>query len=447
MLALFGFLLLGISPQEEIEFNCAPGGCHHDEGGHNGHKDTSDVPSKNHDAPDIPDVPDKAEWPFAAPVGRAQVLVIVSDHGSGTTDFGEALNTHPCMFDLGEPFANANVLWATSSEDAAACDSDSAQGSRQPDSIFDATTKSILQKYNPQLTLKIQALQFKPRGMRPSPELVDENKSIYKDLDYDISEYFVRIRDYVCASVPAEVCAPSNCTITLKMFPQFVNGNTNSVAQKTKCTIARNNNAMIAWQDALATFEQNPKVATFKLSRFERDRQFSIFRRFTPDGTEFDCSLPRPPSTFATMATLRTERQLQIEDCWKDAEGAAKCLRDALQLVGLSPELMGTNGTQVMAGEINDGDVHVESASCNTDPYATFRHIVVDEHDSVNKVADSDVHPDRQWSDFPEIETAPYSELLLRRILQRREVGVTPVANLASSAPLSSAAAPSPSPE
>jgi hypothetical protein len=97
--------------------------------------------------------------------------------------------------------------------------------------------------------------------------------------------------------------------------------------------------------------------------------------------------------------------------------------------------------------EINDGDVHVESASCNTDPYATFRHIVVDEHDSVNKVADSDVHPDRQWSDFPEIETAPYSELLLRRILQRREVGVTPVANLASSAPLSSAAAPSPSPE
>jgi hypothetical protein len=132
MLALFGFLLLGISPQEEIEFNCAPGGCHHDEGGHNGHKDASDVPSKNHDAPDIPDVPDKAEWPFAAPVGRAQVLVIVSDHGSGTTDFGEALNTHPCMFDLGEPFANANVLWATSSEDAAACDSDSAQGSRQP---------------------------------------------------------------------------------------------------------------------------------------------------------------------------------------------------------------------------------------------------------------------------------------------------------------------------
>ena len=147
------------------------------------------------------------------------------------------------------------------------------------------------------------------------------------------------------------------------------------------------------------------------------------------------------------MATMRTERQLQIEDCWKDAEGAAKCLRDALQLVGLSPELMGSNGTQVMAGEINDGDVHVESASCNTDPYATFRHIVVDEHDSVNKVADSDVHPDRQWSDFPEIETAPYSELLLRRILQRREVGVTPVANLASSAPLSSAAAPSPSPE
>jgi hypothetical protein len=44
--------------------------------------------------------------------GKPQVLVIISDHGSGTAEFGAALQTDPCMIDLGEPFAFMKTVWA-----------------------------------------------------------------------------------------------------------------------------------------------------------------------------------------------------------------------------------------------------------------------------------------------------------------------------------------------
>jgi hypothetical protein len=51
--------------------------------------------------------------------------------------------------------------------------------------------------------------------------------------------------------------------------------------------------------------EQNPKVATLQLTRDENDRQFSIFHRFNPEGSDFDCGVPRPFNEFITMAVGR----------------------------------------------------------------------------------------------------------------------------------------------
>ena len=313
---------------------------------------------------------------------RAQVLVIVSDHGSGTTDFGEALNTHPCVNDLQEIFAYSNVVWSKS--EIPGCD-----GSKFPEAMFDADSGTPMWKNNSQLTREIQALvNKKPNGMGPTA-LTGESPELYEGLKYDIAEYFVRIRDLVCEHVPANVCPPSDCTITLKMFPQFVNALTGPRLTKdvkpSKCANARNEKAMLAWTDALASFRKNPKIATFGITRNELDRQFSAFHRFSPLTSEFDCSIPRLPYAFSdvNMLSSYTNSQTRIEDCWAGARGAAKCLADALKLVGLTPEPMGDAGTTHMSVSNLDDDVadgqkkderqnSVSKRSCSTDPDAIF---------------------------------------------------------------------------
>ena len=276
----------------------------------------------------------------------AQVLVIISDHESGTTEFGHALNTHPCVFDLGEPFSYTSMVWSTT-EHVTGCNMSSFA-----DAIFDSGTGTLRRRSNPVLTQKILALSSsKKPAMRPM-NLTGDASSIYSDLKYDFADYFVRVRDLVCEGVPKSVCPPANCTITLNFFPQFVNANTAGQLTKerppTKCMLARNEATMVAWEEALRSIAQNPKVAMMSLLRNEADRQFASFRQFGPAGTEFDCSLPRPPTSFATVSTTYTDGQLAIESCWAGATAADKCLGDALKPVGLRTEPMGGAGTTIM---------------------------------------------------------------------------------------------------
>ena len=362
------------------------------------------------EVPDAEDVPE-AEVPFSlvaaptvkakpgakeapAPVakavpgglpGRAQVLVVVSDHASGTTEFGKALAKHPCVFDLGEPFAFSDTVWSTS--EVAQCDSYTF-----PIGIFDADTRALKSNVNPQLKEKI----LKMGTSVSKPILVDQRVTpltgdaspLYNGLHYNLADYFVRIRDLVCKGVPADVCLPSQCTITLNMFPAYVNANTAGKLMEedvqSPCTIARNEKAMAAWNEALETMQTHPKVAMVEIARREVDRQFSAFKRFSPPSSKFDCSLPRPPSTFATASKLYVDGKIEIEDCWTGAEAADKCLGDALQLVGLTIEPMGDMGARVMAGPnattllepMNSGAADhgfgTEEQACSTDPTAIY---------------------------------------------------------------------------
>ena len=284
---------------------------------------------------------------------RPQVLVLVGDHGTGSSNFGQTLKAHPCVIDVGEPFGASQMIWSKSAP-SAVC------GPKHLDSpaIFDADSGTMLNAKNPKLALNLA--KYIP-GVDTSP--------LYHNLDYNIADYFVRIRDLVCKGVAEDVCPPADCTISIKMFPAYINGVTagqhNIDEVPSACTIAQNEKAMDAWKLAMEAFQKNPKTATFTLNRDEMHRQFSMFHRSDAAGTEFDCSLPREKTTFASVSEGYTDIQLQIESCWANP---AKCLNASLSLVGLSTEPMGAAGKQ-FAPDL----AHPTSMSCSTNPLATFK--------------------------------------------------------------------------
>jgi len=313
------------------------------------------------------------------------VLVILSDHGSGTMEFGAALNTHPCMFNLGEPFALKDTLWSN----AEVPECTGAMASDMNKVIFNSETGALLKSSNPTLTTRIlaQSAHAAINGtmlMGTLPVLkrtvahmtfAGDTAELYDGLQYSFADYVVRIRDHVCAGVPAEVCAPSDCSITLSMLPQFVNANTagrlmKDDPPKSVCVLARNAKAMAAWKAALTSMAENPKVATFKLARDERDRQFALFQEFGLAEQMFDCAIERQPSDYLAESSYpNADDQIDIEHCWAGDAGANKCLADALKLVGLSTEPMMDAGTRNMEG------IQKMKASCALDPTAIFKRL------------------------------------------------------------------------
>ena len=307
-----------------------------------------------------------------------QVLVIVSDHGSGTSNLGKAVGTHPCVFDMAELFGDQIMLWSANQVEE--CSNSLKDGHGQqyvvPPSLFDGDTHVQLNTNNPKLDLRIQAhAKLIKLGLASEKN----SSSIYKGLKYNLAEYFVRIRDLVCKDVPATQCPPADCAISLKLFPQYVNGQTTPLSyaedyEPSACIHAINEKAMRAWKDALSSFEQNPKIATLTLTRNERDRQFSMFHRFTDAGSVFDCSIPRAKHTFAAASMEYTGLQMEVEDCWNFP---SECLVDTLKLIGLTQENMGKmwdKGLQMMTGELENREEEgkLASKSCSTDPLATF---------------------------------------------------------------------------
>lgn len=328
----------------------------------------------------------------AAAKGRAQVLVMVSDHGSGTSNLEKALGTHPCMFSLGETFGT-KLLWSKG-KDPAEC----TPGRGGEFVLFDADSGNFNSGSVPpiekEIAGSIEDCLSNNLGKDRSP--IDSAHSLFPGLQYNLADYYVRVRDLICKGVPADVCPPSDCTISVKMFPAHVDGK--AVEQFTKadvateCTRKKNDKAMEAWKKELGNLKQNPKIATLKVTRNERDRQFSPFHRFGID-PEFDCSFPRPPSSFATASKEYADVEIQNENCWADAPGAEKCLRDALQLVNLSAESTGflQAATEVIIGQSANTKQEIATESCSTSPAATFKRMAngeVHKKDDTVQVAD-----------------------------------------------------------
>ena len=189
---------------------------------------------------------------------RAEVLVLVSDHGSGTTNFGDILNTHPCILDVGEPFGSGYMLWTTYSQPAECA----AQNLTDHPAMFDAGNGKLEHADNPKMTREINDVLTRQEWNKGADKKRFEidSRSLYEHLEYNLAEYFVRIRDLVCAHVPIDVCPAAECSVMLKMFPLYVDADT--VIDHTPspghaaCQDARNVKAMKAWKDALHSFEQ-----------------------------------------------------------------------------------------------------------------------------------------------------------------------------------------------
>jgi hypothetical protein len=164
------------------------------------------------------------------------------------------------------------------------------------------------------------------------------------------------------------------------MMPSFVNAptygqNMKDDAPDSLCVTKKNELAMNAWKQALESMKSNPKIATFSLTRNERDRQFAVFQANGPVGAQFDCSIAREPSAFLEVAHYpSTDDQMVIDDCLASAAGADQCLADALDLVGLSTESMGGKGTLKMTGADLEKSVQAFSVTkCQSDPNAIYQ--------------------------------------------------------------------------
>ena len=314
----------------------------------------------------------------------AQVLVMISDHGSGTTNLGAALKAHPCVMDLGEPFGPSFMLWAKSKV-TKECEDELSH-----DAMFDADTGKLEHAENPKMKEKIDDALFREDFTDGTKKPNIDTSKLYKGLKYNLADYFVRVRDLVCENVPESVCPREECTVLLKMFPNYVYGDTATppadCGARCQCMKEQNKNALRAWNDMLTAFEQEPKISTFQFNRNEQARLFSIFHRFSPTGEEFDCSIPHLPTPYALAAADHTDAQLQAEDCWKDP---AKCLSDALELVGLTTEKMTDETMDEMMAEMLAGPqqthLDADSRSCSTDPKATFKRLANDQVDLVRK--------------------------------------------------------------
>jgi len=222
--------------------------------------------------------------------------------------------------------------------------------------------------------------------------------------------------------VPSDVCPEKQCTISTKMFPQFIDGITAMQLNKADlepnpCHVAQNKQAMVAWKDALKSFKENPRIATVTLERDEKGRQFSIFHRFAETGKEFDCSFPRPESEFAIVSKDYTDHQMKAEDCWKDPD---MCLNDALKLVSLSPEAMGKAGSQAIADELErrEHENVLASRSCSTDPLATFRRLKNEDVEMTSKVPHD--HDDNSITDRDDNHLADETAWSLEQALRSR---------------------------
>lgn len=303
---------------------------------------------------------------------KKQVLVTVSDEGSGTSNFGNALGVHPCIFDVGEAFGSGLTVWSTQHVEQCA-------SQKPPEAMFDADTGKLIHKGNKKLALHLETKMHSIKGLKDSPEL-------YEGLKYDIAEYFLRIRDMICDKVPTDVCPTAECRISFKLFPQHVDAKTHGQATKddppSECDKARNEKALTAWKEALESFKSNPKVASFTLTRNERDREFSNFHKGSdPIGAVFDCSLERPPTPFSEEAKKYTDMTIKVEDCWKGGvAGANECLSDALKLFGI-PGKPSAEMTAEMVGEVSKraADGKIASKSCATDPHALFKKLPGDQ--------------------------------------------------------------------
>jgi len=328
--------------------------------------------------------------PTAARPLASKALVLIEDHGTGSSSFGSALDAHPCMVDMGESFVVADPNEAGDAPIWISLRPEKRAG------IW-GKTGSLLNRATASLRYKLSIAKVRNSISQDTPL---EVPGLYDGLPLDLGEYFTRITDHICAHVNTTKCPPGNaCAATFKFFPQYIFGHTSpdtievDVGTTKEEVVDGQEAALTLWERSIQQLINNPRVGVLHLHRKEVDRELSIYRRFHGTTTiskadhdfyaskkaYFDCDMPRPPSLFEQSAFAMVPQDIQIESCWKSTLGAMGCLALALEVVGLSNLEMTAAGPALLTP---DSDHHNDEgaasasagASCSGGGMLHFNH-------------------------------------------------------------------------
>jgi hypothetical protein len=275
---------------------------------------------------------------------KPRVLILASDHGTGSSSFSSALDFHPCMVNLNEIFAGvgpSGMQWAKAAVDDTS------------PALFHANFSATRLESNRLLERRLQELGIPP-----------QIHDLYKHLKFNPSEFFARLRTHVCAHAAESkvwerfrMCQDkSQCTIAAKWFPAMVGAITDTLnSPKEFHEMAgreRQEHAMAVWAKTLRQFAEDPRVGLVHIERDEDARELSNFRRFpeifsrnwNAPNSFFNCSYNRPRTAFSKKANKLVPHNFKIEDCWASQSNAASCVEQALTAVGLDMTAMTPEG-------------------------------------------------------------------------------------------------------
>jgi hypothetical protein len=286
--------------------------------------------------------------------GLGRVLVLVEDHGTGSTTFGTAIDTHPCMVDMDESFVvpDMSPIWIQPDPEFQLVGIFGADGALQMPS--NASVAYRLEK----------AAKRKPDALGEMPYEVD---GLYTDLPLDIAVYLVRVADHVCSHMDEEVCPRENCAVNFKWFPQYTGGTTGpdklALGDHIPGPTAerREELARELWARSLQQLLNHPRVSVMRLTREPTDRELSVFRRFQAPTENtaaafvasaqswFNCELDRQQTPYDMIAEqLGLGAPIVIEECWESAEGGRACADRALGAVDLDSAYMTDEGLALL---------------------------------------------------------------------------------------------------
>lgn len=274
--------------------------------------------------------------------GRSKVttklLLLVSDHGSGTTTYLDTMGTHECVFSLHEPFGGGSMV-------------------RNGTNLVGAFAGVLATRKNGRLDSKIYGTthqtQFhkKKEGWKVKTPVPDD---IYDCLTMEgLATYLMRVARYVCSAMPEETAAKcgGTCVAAAKLFPTYVGGEAGGGGVNSDRVYDANDpfgqlltqpEPLRLWKSILTKVTQMPDVYTAVLARDEAKRALSVWRRFAYQDTWFNCDVERKPTVYDQSAREITRCPVIDMATCRSETGAKKCLATALDLVGLNASEMDT---------------------------------------------------------------------------------------------------------
>lgn len=276
----------------------------------------------------------------ATEASHPDLLALVSDHGTGSTEFSLLLNAHKCVFSIGEPFGGSevnsyshNTYWVSES---------GAESLYKPNGEpGDVTTNEKIATMTHLAASRVKKPAWDVEDLAPDFHLKE-------GASFDLSSYFSKLRAHVCKAMPQEDKRDCNgrCVLAFKMFPKYFGGydDTYTLSQYASSEVQ----GKLALPEFLDDFLKSDKIAKAHIVRDERDRVHSNWARFdaskpafydtaTNDTTThnaFSCS-SRKPTEWDQKARQGVDAHVNVEECWSTGEAYYQCMNKILSVVGL----------------------------------------------------------------------------------------------------------------